>query len=196
MFIDRKNFTLRAQLDLGCVIIGKGNSAAMAFEFTTDDNDLLAYKLIAHKSILARNSILLFGVWLHELSPKNLRISTTLHEYTVRLRELLVPQEQIVLVAVLDCANEATMLAFDNFDHLVDGQRVVVLVSAIEGSVARGQGHLFAELNNFDVYDLALLIDHGKLVFMHLENQACILASVVEHKVVRFETVASTVLPS
>ena len=55
----------------------------MAFEFAFYDNDLLADKLIAYKSVLARDTILLFGVCLHELSAQNLRVSTVLHKNTV-----------------------------------------------------------------------------------------------------------------
>ena len=55
----------------------------MAFEFSFYDYDLLADKLIAHESVLARDTILLFGVCLHEFSAQNLRVATVLHENTV-----------------------------------------------------------------------------------------------------------------
>ena len=55
----------------------------MAFEFAFYDYDLLPDKCIAHKSVLTRDTILLFGVCLHELSAQNLRVATVLHENTV-----------------------------------------------------------------------------------------------------------------
>lgn len=99
-------------------------------------------------------------------------------------------------VAMLYCAYEATLRAFCDLNDLVDSKCVAVLITAVKRTIARRQRHLLTELYDFDVHDLALLIDHSQLVLMHLENETSVLTTIVEHKVVGFKAMTCGTLPT
>ena len=99
-----------------------------------------------------------------------------------------------MLVAVLNGTNQATLRSLYNFNDLIERQSVTQFVTGWKSAVAGRKWNLLTELDDLDVYDLTLLINHSQLIFVNFENQAGILGTVIEHKVVGFKTMTCRAL--
>ena len=130
----------------------------MAFELSCANHDLFANELVLHKSVLISHA--LASAFLHEFCTQHFCMPTILHEDSIRLDKVFVPEEDVVLMAMTDCSKHATPRAFNDFDDLVDCQSVIVLVTAIECTVTRRLGYFLAQVDYFDTDNLALFIDH------------------------------------
>jgi len=124
-----------------------------------------------------------------ELHSKNFCVATVHDKDAVRLNKLFIPQENVVLVAVADCAIHSSLGSFYDFYDLIHRHCIVVFISTVECAVSRRQRHLLAEINNLNTYNLALLVNHLEIVFVYLQHQTRVLASIIEHEVACFVAV-------
>ena len=148
----------------------------MSLKLTELDDDHFADERISDQTVLVSYSLPL--TFFHELGAENLSVKRVPNKDSVRLYELFVPKEDVMFVTMSNCAVETAMLAFDYLNDLIHSQGIIVLISSIQGSVARWERHLFAEVNDLDVHYLALLIDHLEVVFVYLKNKPGILVAI------------------
>ena len=148
----------------------------MSLKLTELDDDHFADERISDQTVLVSNSLPL--TFFHELGAENLSVTRVLNKDSVRLYKLFVPKEDVMFVTMSNCAVETAMRAFDYLNDLIHSQGVIVLISSIQGSVARWERHLFAEVNDLYVHYLALLIDHLEVVFVYLKNKPGILVAI------------------
>lgn len=106
----------------------------MTLELSFVNHDEFSNESILNKAILVSHSLPL--TFFHELSTENLSIAAVLDEDAIRLHKLLVPQEDVVLVAMSYRAVQSTVLTLCNLDDLVHGKSVIVFISAVQCSVA------------------------------------------------------------
>ena len=91
-----------------------------------------------------------------------------------------------MLVAVLNGTNQATLRSLYNFNDLIERQSVTQFVTGWKSAVAGRKWNLLTELDDLDVHDLTLLINHSQLIFVNFENQTGILVAIVKDKVACF----------
>jgi len=181
--VERELLALRAELDHGLLVIALRHPAAMAFELAFNHDHHLAIERVFDQSVLCRYG--LPGNTLHELSTKDHHISTVLNEDAVAEDKVLVPQEQIVFIAVFDGTDHALVLPLHALDHLVETQRVALRVSAPKCAAAERRWQLLAEVCDFDIFNLTLLVDEFDVVLVDLQNKTCILVAIVLHQIHR-----------
>ena len=103
--------------------------------------------------------------------------------------EFLVPKEKVVLVTMSDGTVETSHGSFNDFDDLINGQGVVILVTAVKSAISWREWDLFAEINDLDVHVFALFVDHLQVVFVDLKDEARVLSTVVEDEIASFVAV-------
>ena len=81
---------------------------------------------------------------------------------------------------------ESSHGSFNDFDDLINGQGVVILVTTVKSAISGRKWDLFAEINDLDVHVFALFVDHLQVVFVDLKDEARVLSSVVEHEIASF----------
>ena len=75
-----------------------------------------------------------------------------------------------MLVAVLNGTNQTTLRSLYNFNDLIERQSVTQFVTSWKSTVAGRKWNLLTELDDLDVHDLTLLINHSQLIFVNFEN--------------------------
>jgi hypothetical protein len=84
--------------------------------------------------------------------------------------------------------------ALCHFDHLVDGEGIALGVASLHGSSLPGHRNLLADISNFHIDDLTLLIYHFQVIFMNLQHKAQVFHAVVIDKVIRSILAVSTLI--
>lgn len=124
LFVNRNDSALRTQLDLSLAVISVGHTATMSLKLAIGYKDHLADKFVAKQSVLVCDRGALGLAALQELSAKDLSLPTVNNENAVRLRELLVPKEEVVSMPVANGAILTALNSFTNFDNLIDSESV------------------------------------------------------------------------
>lgn len=126
--VDSNLPTLGSDLYNDLSVICSLNSAFVAFPFSFRDFNIFTNQSVFEATIDCGNCSILVGF--DVLITKDQNIPTVLNENAIRLIELFVPQEESVLVDVLNGASTALVLATDDLNDVVSIDGVSVRVNS------------------------------------------------------------------
>ena len=95
------------------------------------------------------------------------------------------PKEEVVLERVFYWSIQTLVLPLNTLDHRVVHQCVALRITTTESASATGSRLLLTNINCLYLVDLALLVDNFDVIFVDLEDEACVLGPVVVDQVYR-----------
>lgn len=180
---DGNLFALWTQLNDILIIVTIAYSALISLPLAWSDNHVFSNLWVFHWSVCTSNSFRLILLLFHMLISQNQDIGRLFDKESIRLIELPVPKEKNVPVYVTNDPLHAFTRTINDLDHVVNVQSVPVWINCVCSSV---NFKLLVDVDDFDVSDLAIVIDDFEIVVLDLEDDTHIFVIVIANHVISF----------